>query len=304
MRVLITGATGFIGSHVAKRLIDEGHEVHAIIRPKSNTNKIADILPDMTVWSGDLHEHDKLADRISDARPEMCIHLAWDVEPGHYLHALTNVRMLESTLGLATRLADNGCRRFVGIGTCFEYDVSVGYLSESTALQPDSLYTACKVATAVGLEKIANDSGMETAWVRLFYQYGPFEDERRLVPAVLTSMMRGEMTRTTEGEQVRDFLHVEDVASAICAVANSKLTGAVNVGSGQPVRVRDIVRKLGEITGREDLIEFGALPYRESDPMFVCANNRRLVENIDWKPQYDLETGLRDTADWWRKARC
>ena len=303
LKILITGATGFIGSHVVKRLVTEGHDVHAIIRPQSDTHKIVEVLADIVIWRGDLNEPETLADRISDVQPEMCIHLAWDVQTGQYQHALTNVQNLGSTLELATRLAANGCQRFIGVGTCFEYDVSAGYLSESTASSPDSLYAACKTAASVGLEKIGNDSGMQTAWARLFYQYGPFEDERRLVPAILISMMNDEMTKTTEGAQVRDFLHVEDVASAIGAVAHSDLTGVVNVGSGQPVRVREIVQKIGEITGREDLIEFGALPYRESDPMFVCANNRRLVDGAGWTPTYDLDSGLRQTADWLRRAR-
>ena len=298
MKVLVTGSTGFIGSQVLKLLVRQGHDVSAIVRPYSDRTRIGSLLADVELLEFDLDNLDREALKISDTNYELCIHLAWYAEPGLYLHASENIASLSATLNLAARLARAGCQRFIGIGSCFEYDLEAGYLSETSTLNPDSLYAACKTAAAVGLDQIGNESGMQTTWVRLFYQYGPFEDQRRLVPAVLNSMISGELTKTTSGEQLRDFLHVEDVASAICAVADSDLESVVNIGSGRPVRVRDIVEKIGEITGRNDLIQFGALPYRESDPMFVCANNRRLVENTDWKPKYDLESGLRHTAEW------
>ena len=141
---------------------------------------------------------------------------------------------------------------------------------------------------------------MEVAWLRLFYQYGPFERRQRLVSAVINSLLHNQTAKVTKGEQIRDFLHVEDVAAAIWAVAQSHLTGPVNVGSGQPVSVREIVSMVGDILNRAELIAFGALPYSASDPKFICANNRRLVENTTWTSRYDLEDGLRQTIDWWQ----
>ena len=299
MNILVTGSTGFIGSHVLIQLVKEGHDVTVIVRARSKRTRIESIVSDVNFLEFDLNDADTSTLNLDDRNFELCIHLAWYAEPGLYLHSTENVQSLSATLNLASRLAQSGCQKFLGIGSSFEYDSGGGYLSESSALNPRSLYAACKTAASIGLEKIADDTDMQVAWVRLFNQYGPFENERRLVPDVLLSLMRGEKTRTTEGNQFRDFLHVEDVASAICAVAFSELSGSVNVGSGQPIRVRDIVEKLGEVTGREDLIDFGAIPYRESDPMFLCANNQLLVNNTQWEPQYDLDNGLRHTLAWW-----
>ena len=118
---------------------------------------------------------------------------------------------------------------------------------------------------------------------------------------MIRSLLDGQVAKVTPGEQVRDFLHVEDVASAIWSVAQSDMQGVVNIGSGRPVTVRDVVTQIGSILNKEDLIALGALPYGDSDPKFVCANNRRLVENTDWVPRYDLEKGLRHTIEWWRR---
>jgi nucleoside-diphosphate-sugar epimerase len=300
---LITGSTGFVGSHVLKRLLTEGHDVTAIVRSQSDRTRIKNVQNDIDILEFDLRNLDDSAPEITGRHFDVCLHLAWYAEPGMYLHSHENVASLSSTLNLASLLARSGCQRFVGTGTCFEYDPDSGFLSESSPLKPDSLYAACKTAASVGLEKLSNDSDMQTAWVRLFYQYGPFEDQRRLVPAIISSMINGQKTKTTEGAQIRDFLHIEDVASAICAVGASAIAGSVNIGSSRPITVREIVHTIGKITGQEDLIEFGALPYRESDPMFVCANNQRLLEHTDWQQQYDLDSGLRHTVAWWERAR-
>jgi nucleoside-diphosphate-sugar epimerase len=299
MRVFLTGATGFIGSHVARRLVAEGCEVHALIRPGSDTRRVRDVLPALAVVHGDLFAFPELAAALERIRPELCVHLAWYAEPGRYLRSPENLRCLAATLELANRLAGLGCQRFVGAGTCFEYDTEQGYLSEASRTGPRSLYAASKLGAWLVLEQLAALAGMSAAWVRFFYQYGPFEDERRLVPAVIRALLRGETAKTTAGAQVRDMLHVEDVASAVWAVARGGLTGPVNIGSGQPVTVRRIVETVGDLLGRPELLALGALPYGAGDPPFVCADNRRLCET-GWAPRFDLNDGLRHTIDWWR----
>jgi nucleoside-diphosphate-sugar epimerase len=301
MRVFLTGATGFIGSHVARLLIGEGCEVYAVVREESSLQRIQDIVAQMHLIQCDLSAFDKLDAALESVRPDICLHLAWYTVPGKYLAANENLSLLNASLHLASRLADLDCRRFVGIGTCFEYDTSLGYLSETSPTRPRTLYAASKLAAQLVLEQMANTTGMEVAWLRLFYQYGPFEDGRRLVPSVIGSLLRKQPAKVTQGGQVRDFLHVEDVASAIWAVARSDLSGPVNVGSGLPVTVREIVTRIGEIMNCPDLIALGALPYGASDPMFICADNRRLKEKTDWVPRYDMERGLRHTIEWWRR---
>ena len=301
MKLLLTGATGFIGSHLARLLVSEGCEVYALTRTGSDLRRISDISPSLNIVPCNLFAADRLDEQLEHIRPEMCLHLAWYTEPGKYLKSQANWQLLAASLRLASKLADLGCRRFVGLGTCFEYDTDQGFLSESSVTGPRNLYAASKLSLFLVLEQLANITGMELAWLRLFYLHGPFEDERRLVPSVSLALLRQQVAKVTPGEQIRDFLHVKDVAAAIWAVAQSSLTGPVNIASGQPVSIKQIVEHIGAILNRPELIAVGAIPYGVSDPMFVCANNQRLKENTDWTPGYSLEEGLQHTVAWWQR---
>ncbi|MBI5397752.1 MAG: NAD(P)-dependent oxidoreductase [Verrucomicrobia bacterium] len=302
MKILITGAAGFIGSHLARLLVQQGHEVHATLLDANDTDRIRDLLPRLHTVLCNLEHPAEVDACLASVRPELCIHLAWYAVPGKYLNAVENFGSLEATLHLARKLAALGCRRFVGIGTCFEYEHGGSVLGESSPTKPVSLYAACKLSTALVLEQFARLTPMQIAWVRLFYQYGPDEAPQRLMPHVINSLLQGRKVELTPGEQVRDFLHIEDVASGIAAVAHSGLNGIVNVGSGQRVTVREIAEKIAAIVSRPDLLAIGARPYAPNDPMFILADNSRLRQNTNWRPRYDLDAGLRQTVEWW-KAR-
>jgi len=300
MKVLVTGATGFIGSHVVRIAIKEGHEVFVAHQSGTDTWRIKDLLSLLNLIPGDLPANENLISSLERIRPELCIHMAWYAEPGKYLTAPENVFLVGASLELAYRLAQLGCRRFIGMGTCIEYDTRFGYLSEDTPTRPDSLYAASKFAVQTVLARLSEGMGMESAWVRLFYLYGPFEDSRRLVPTIVRSLLSGNPVTITAGNLVRDFLHVEDVAAAIWAVACSNVTGAVNVGSGKPVSIKEVAMTAGNLIGRPELIKVGETPSGTSEPPFICAIPTRLKTNTDWSPRYDLESGLRQTITWWQ----
>jgi nucleoside-diphosphate-sugar epimerase len=299
MRVLITGASGFIGSHVTRLLVANGHEVSVILRESSSLWRIEDILNSIRVIRCDLGSM-VVSQHIREIHPELCIHLAWYTEPGKYANSLENIASLQMSLSLLSQLAEVGCKQFIGVGTCFEYDFSLGYFSEDSATNPWSLYAATKIAFSTVLQQFEFITGMEISWVRLFYQYGPMEDERRLIAGIITSLLKDKPVKITKGEQVRDFLHVEDMAAAILAVAQSHISGIINIGSGKPVTVKEIALNLGSLLEKSNLIQVGALPYRENDPMFVCSNNDLLKEKTDWKPKYTLTSGLKDTINWYK----
>ncbi len=297
MKILLTGATGFIGSHVARQLVSEGHEVHALVRPQSDRWRIADIQSALHFHAADLL-HPPFT--IPHEPFPICIHLAWYVEPGKYLDAELNDKYSSAGLRLGTLLSSWGCRRMVAAGTCFEYDTDLGTLTESSPTKPRSRYAQSKLTLFRELTTLCEKTDMQFAWTRFFYQYGPGEDSRRLVPTVINALLQGKPAKLTPGEQVRDFLHVEDVATAVCAVARSQLTGAVNIGSGQPVTVGEIARKIGDVLGKPELVKLGAQAYPPGEPMRIVADNTRLRQEIGWQPRFDLDAGLRQTIDWWK----
>jgi nucleoside-diphosphate-sugar epimerase len=150
------------------------------------------------------------------------------------------------------------------------------------------------------LEAYALEASMQLVWMRLFYLYGPGEDRTRFIPSVILPLLHRQTAKCTTGEQMRDFLQVEDMAGAISAVATSNFAGTVNIGSGLPVKIRTIVETIARILGCPDRLIVGGLPDNPSEPPLLVADVRKLTRDIGWSPSHTLEEGLQLTVDWWR----
>jgi nucleoside-diphosphate-sugar epimerase len=260
-------------------------------------------LDSVSLFHCDLYDADAVRRLVSETRPESAIHLAWYAEPGKYWQARENLDCVRMSLSLVQTLTEAGCSRFVGAGTCAEYDWDYGFLSEDvTPLKPRSFYGICKNATREILQAFCAQVGMGFAWTRFFNLYGPMEAKERLIPYVVLTLLKGEVAKCTPGEQVRDFLHVEDAASAVWAVAKSDLSGPVNIGSGQPIKVRTIVETVAQHLKREENVALGALPTDPQEPPLLLADVRRLASGVGWKPSLSLKEGVAKTCEWWRST--
>lgn len=302
-RILLTGGAGFIGSQVARLLVKEGHQVFAILRPDVDRWRLTDIESELHFIEGDLSSLAFLRPQLVAARPEICLHLAWRGWLGQ-AEAIENLSSLSVSLHLLRMMPDISCGRFVNVGTCFEYDLTAGPLAETTPLRPKELYGTCKKSLFEATQQFAVFSGMSVATPRVFYSYGPFEDIRRLVPSIALSLIGGRPADVTAGGQVRDYLHVEDVASAIWRVAASDVTGAVNIASGKPVTIAEIASRVGELLGKAELVRLGALPYRQGEPMQIMADVTTLRDRLGWTPRFALDQGLTETVRWWESRKA
>jgi nucleoside-diphosphate-sugar epimerase len=290
-RVLLTGATGFLGRSVAEQLVTAGHEVHALTTGAPPPR-------DEVRW----HQADLLegAGVVGEVAPEVLVHLAWYVEHGKFWSAPENVRWVEASLALLRAFAAAGGRRAVLAGTCAEYDwTALGERCEelSTPLRPATLYGAAKHGLHTVAAAYAEQAGIELAWGRIFFPYGPGEPGGRLVPGVGRALLAGEPVPTTRGEQVRDFVYVDDAAAAFAALASGGVTGPVNIGSGEPVAVREVVERLAALAGAPELPQFGALPERLGDPPRLVADVRRLRDELGLVPRVGLDEGLTRCLD-------
>jgi nucleoside-diphosphate-sugar epimerase len=301
MRILVTGASGFVGSHVVRKLIADGHEVAALARPASSFWRLEDQEGRFRVVRSDTRQANGVLEPLGDWNPEACVHLAWYAVPGEYLHSPENTASLAFSLNLLEELAVAGCRRVVMTGTCFEYDTDAGYLREDGPKRPATIYAAAKLAAGQVGGLIAAKLGIGFVWARLFYLYGPFEDERRLVPAVIRALLAGREFPATSGTQVRDYLHVEDVAAALSALAVQPVTGTYNVCSGEPITIADLIGQVARIAGRPDLIRLGSVRQRAGEPRFICGDNSRLKDATGWTPRHSLAEGLAATVAWWKE---
>jgi dTDP-6-deoxy-L-talose 4-dehydrogenase (NAD+) len=199
----------------------------------------------------------------------MIIHAAWYAEPGKYQLSPKNLDCLLGTLVMAKAAIACGTKRFVGIGTCFEYEQSSKKLATKSPLGPISPYAAAKASLYLALSRTLPCEGVEFAWCRLFYLYGEAEDPRRLVQSIRSSLAEGREVALTAGNQVRDFLDVREAGQRIVKVAISNMTGPMNICSGLPMTVRDLAESIADEYGRRDLLKFGARPENPVDPAFV-----------------------------------
>lgn len=297
--MLLTGAAGFIGSQLARIILDQGHQVMALVAESSDRWRIREIEDRMSIVPSDLRNLHEVKPAIATFAPTRCIHLAWHGWAGQAA-AEENLSSLSVSLDLLKLMPSVGCQRFVSAGTCFEYDLTGKQLSEASPLDPANLYALAKKVYVDVAREFAEMAGLSFLVGRLFYSYGPFEDTRRVVPALTLALLRGEVAKATAGEQVRDYLHSRDVASALWAAAQSSITGSINIASGEGVTIADLAQKIAEAVGRPELLELGAIPYREGDPMHVVADASLLLDNLGWKPHFNLDSGIRQTVSWWR----
>jgi nucleoside-diphosphate-sugar epimerase len=163
------------------------------------------------------------------------------------------------------------------------------------------LYGTCKCAFGKILDSFSRQTELSSAWGRLFFLYGPHEHPSRLVSYVVQSLLRGDSALCTDGTQVLDFMHVEDAASAFVALLENKIQGPVNIASGRPVAVRDLLQEIGIRLGRPELIRLGERE-SSSEVSSIWANVDRLTREVGWKPHYDRASGIQQIIEWWRNS--
>lgn len=298
-KVLVTGGSGLVGRQALPRLEAAGYEVHAVTSRAEPPHMSANEL----FWHRvDLLDRAETVALLNELRPTHMLHLAWYAVPGKYWTSLENFRWVRASLDLFEAFAASGGERLVAAGTCAEYEWGgdAPCSEATTPLSPATTYGTCKHALRLLLDAFARQTGMSAAWGRIFFLYGPHEYPERLVASVIRALLRGEPARCTHARQVRDVLYVGDVAAAFVALLDSRATGAVNIGSGRPVALREVIYKIADQLDRRDLIELGAVVASPNEPPLLAADVRRLHNEVGWEPEYDLDAGLEETIGWWR----
>jgi len=267
--ILLTGGTGFVGRQIARELAARNYRVRFVVRKGSesriqHSEGVESIVPTPDLWSESAAWHALLCKDV-----DTVIHAAWYAEPGQYLQSPKNADCLRGTLQLAQGAIDARLRRFVGIGTCFEYDLDQGRLSTQTALKPTSPYAEAKVAAFTALSQLLPPRRVSFAWCRLFYLYGEHEDGRRLVPYLRSKLAAGEPAELGTGKQIRDYLDVREAGRMIADTALGGTPGPVNICSSVPVTIREIAERIADEYGRRDLLHFGVRPEKLTDPPCV-----------------------------------
>jgi nucleoside-diphosphate-sugar epimerase len=288
-RVLVTGATGFVGRHALPALAGADAEVHAVAR-RAGTGAAG------IAWhEADILDRAAMRALVDGIRPTHVLHAAWFVEHGAFWASPMNVDWVAATLDLARLAAEAGCGRFVGVGTCVEYDWSdggPGLRREADHVAPTHFYGVAKDATRAVLEGLGRQTGMATAWGRLFHLFGPAENPRRLVASLFEALRAGRPAELASGRPVRDFLCTVEAGRALAALCLSDVAGPVNVASGQGIAIADLARDIARLAGKPELLRLGARPDPAGEAPRMVADVSRLRDEVGFVPSASREEWL------------
>jgi nucleoside-diphosphate-sugar epimerase len=293
MRVLVTGAGGFLGGHVVRKLVSDRHEVVAVDRDPARLKRVLSAIPSASASPTDLDDIEAVRALLRRISPDGVIHLAWYANPKDYLTSHLNLASLAMTTSLIDATLSAGCRKLVVGGSCVEYSVQDRLLVEDDPVDARTLYAACKTSAHQIVRILAEEAGAELAWARIFHIHGPGEDQARLIPWVAGQLRSRVPVDLTDGTQVRDHLHAADVAAGLVTVLGPGAQGVYNICSGQPVTLRRVLETVGDIVGGRALLRFGARPHRANETMFLAGDSSRL-RALGWRPQFGLREGLAD----------
>jgi nucleoside-diphosphate-sugar epimerase len=300
-RVLITGATGFLGAGLARQEIATCADVHLLLRPRSDRWRLAGLEGCYTPHWADLLDAAKVRQAVADARPEVIYHLAAGGASGpRPPRSATLAASLLGTAHLLDALDEHDYRVLVHAGSGWEYGPRNEPIAETDPVAPHSDYGVAKAAASL-LCQAESRRGKPIVIVRIFAAYGPGEDPRRLVPYVMDCCLRGQVPRVSAGWQCRDWIHSTDVHALLRAAAQEpRACGQVlHAGTGCEHSVREVVQTILGIFSREDLKpEFGAEPLRSGESPHYQASRDRTTTLTGWTPRYDLRTGLQAVRDW------
>lgn len=307
-RVLITGGSGFIGSHLVNRLLAEGAEVAVTVRYGNvmKNERLRHCWDDIRVVEADLRNRGALEAGLREFPPEVVFHLAAynhvgqsfvQVEECFDVNAKGTATLLDTCTGII--------EKFIYMSTSEVYGHQPGVpFVETMCPEPISPYAITKYAGELYCRMKQGIAGSPSVVIaRPFNTFGPYQSAKAVIPELIIKSLRGEPIRTTKGEQTREFNYVSNIVDGLISAGShsGEINGAVNIAAGEEVSIRDLVTKIAKLTGTQAKIEIGALPYRPTEIWRMYADSTRASEMLGWKPEVNLEEGLKLTIEWFRE---
>ena len=305
-RVLMTGGTGFVGANLARRLLRDGHEVHLLVRPGYSSWRVDEIADSVRFHEVRMTDARGVASHVRRVRPEWVFHLAayggssWHTE----LRQMIAVNVT-ATSNLVNACMATGFEAFVHAGSSSEYGFKDHAPVETEWLDPNSHYAVTKAFASQFCRYVATAHKAPICTLRLYSVYGPYEDPRRLISALIVRGISGGWPPLVDPDIARDFVFVDDVADAFVRAASlgNRMCGAVyNIGSGKQMRIRDAVRTVRRILNVNARPQWNSMPNRVWDASIWVCDHARAQRDLGWKAQHSFAEGVRKTAAWFREC--
>lgn len=309
LSVLVTGGTGFIGSHLTRRLVREGARVHLLVRPESRSWRIRDVWADVTCWQGNVTDFDSVERCITGARPAVIFQVAGATHGRGLANDLAQIDQsiemnLKGTLNVlkAAHRCEQAVQCIVRTGGLEEYGNGKAPYDEDQRESPVSAYSASQVATTHYCQMMGRGLGLPIVTLRPALTYGPAQSTSFLVPALILHCLEGRDFEMTSGEQGRDYVYVEDVVDAyLRAALTPEARGEViNIGSGREYRIRDVAERILRLTEAAIRLQTGRSP-RPCEIQHLFCRIEKAARILGWSPRTALEEGLAYTIAWYRE---
>ena len=303
-RALVTGAAGFVGANLARRLVADGHDVHLLDRPASRRWRLEEILGDVTLHQVDLEDAEAVMNALEAVRPDWIFHLAargaysWQGD----VREILRVNVM-GTANLLEAAARSGFEALVYAGTSSEYGFKDHAPSEHEEVNPISAYAVAKVSATMLCRLFARNTGSRLVSLRLYSTFGPWEEPGRLLPNVILRGLRGELPSLVSPHAAHDFVYVDDIVEAflLAASVDGVEPGAIfNVGSGVQTTLSEVISVARRLLDIDAEPQWGTMEAKAWDTGVWVADNQRIRRELGWAPRHDFEQGFLKQSDWFR----
>ena len=299
--ILITGVTGFLGSHIAEELINHGFKIVALRRSISNSWR-CESFKNHIQWIN----CDNLADAEQDiinSHPKILIHAAWNgvkaSERDNWIEQEKNLSFLVSLLEIVKKTKIS---KIISLGSQAEFGNFEGSVNEDSPCNPNTAYGATKVCVSILLKSFSEQNKIEWYWIRIFSVFGPREEMNWLIPATISNLLEKKRMKLTSCEQSYDYLFAKDFASGILHVVENgnNISGVFIMSSGQSIKLKDILTYLeNKLAPKQRLLQIGSIPYRPNQVMHMQGNSKKFFQSFDFHPVYSIYKGLDETLDYY-----
>jgi nucleoside-diphosphate-sugar epimerase len=306
-RFFVTGAAGFVGSCVTRKLVELGCEVHALIRATTNRWRLDGLEQKVALHLGDLNDGERLRELIGEVQPTVVYHLA--VHGAYPTQTNADQIILTDMFGtynLLKACSEVDYKVFVNTGSSSEYGSKLYAMRESDLLEPSSYYAVAKAAQTLVSQHMARADRRPINTFRLFSVYGPYEEPTRLVPTLIRRCLESKELEMVSPDTARDFVYVDDVVEAYLQIGQLSLQcGEVfNIGTGVQSSMRDVVRAVFRSAGAKVKVNWGTMPARSWDTETWLADTTKVRRILKWAPRTGLAEGIEKTTEWFRSEGC